>query len=81
MKNYNYSIWLEYMLWSSFFATLAAIDVNIEGFQAIKNAGHEILLAAYKEFEGDVYRKACLNKKWHSFFRNATFVINIFIID
>ena len=36
------------------------IDANIEGYRAIKNAGHEILPAADKEFEGAAYRKTCL---------------------
>ncbi len=36
------------------------IDANIEAYRAIKNAGHEILPAADKEFEGDAYRKTCL---------------------
>ncbi len=35
-------------------------DANIEGYRAIKNAGHKILPAADKEFEGDAYRKTCL---------------------
>ena len=36
------------------------IDANIEGYRAIKNAGHEILPKADAEFEGAVYRKTCL---------------------
>ncbi|HBJ18930.1 MAG TPA: ketopantoate reductase family protein [Clostridiales bacterium] len=36
------------------------IDANIEGYRAIKNAGHEILPEEDKEFEGDAYRKTCL---------------------
>ena len=36
------------------------IDANIEGYRAIKNAGHEILPASDREFEGDAYRKTCL---------------------
>ena len=31
------------------------IDANIEGYQAIQNAGHEILPDADKEFEGAEY--------------------------
>ena len=33
------------------------IDANIEGYRAIRNAGHEILPDADKEFEGAAYRK------------------------
>ena len=36
------------------------IDANIEGYRAIKNAGHEILPKADTEFEGEAYRKTCL---------------------
>ncbi len=36
------------------------IDSNIEGYRAIKNAGHEILPDADKDFEGAAYRKTCL---------------------
>lgn len=36
------------------------IDANIEGYRAIKNAGHEILPKADKDFECDAYRKTCL---------------------
>ena len=36
------------------------IDAGIEGYRAIKNAGHEILPKNDKEFEGEAYRKACL---------------------
>lgn len=36
------------------------IDANIEGYRAIKNAGHEILPSDDKEFEGLKYRKTCL---------------------
>ena len=36
------------------------IDVNIEGYRAIKNAGHEILPKDNVEFEGAAYRKTCL---------------------
>lgn len=36
------------------------IDANIEGYRAIKNAGHEILPKEDAEFEGAAYRKTCL---------------------
>ena len=36
------------------------IDANIEGYRAIRNAGHEILPIADKDFEGAAYRKTCL---------------------
>ena len=36
------------------------IDANIEGYRAIRNAGHEILPKADKAFEGEAYRKTCL---------------------
>ena len=36
------------------------IDANIEGYRAIRNAGHEILPKADKDFEGEAYRKTCL---------------------
>ena len=36
------------------------IDANIEGYRAIKNAGHEILPKNDTEFEDPAYRKACL---------------------
>lgn len=36
------------------------IDANIEGYRAIKNAGHEILPKDDAEFEGAAYRKTCL---------------------
>ena len=36
------------------------IDANIEGYRAIRNAGHEILPDDDKEFEGAAYRKTCL---------------------
>ena len=36
------------------------IDANIEGYRAIRNAGHEILPEADKEFEKAAYRKTCL---------------------
>ena len=35
------------------------IDANIEGYRAIRSAGHEILPDADKEFEGAAYRKTC----------------------
>ena len=35
------------------------IDANIEGYRAIRNAGHKILPDADKEFEGAAYRKTC----------------------
>lgn len=35
------------------------IDANIEGYRAIRNAGHEILPDADKEFEGAACRKTC----------------------
>lgn len=35
------------------------IDANIEGYRAIKNAGHEILPDSDKDFESDAYRKTC----------------------
>ena len=37
------------------------IDANIEGYRAIKNAGHEILPEGDKDFESEKYRKTCLN--------------------
>ena len=36
------------------------IDANIEGYRAIRNAGHEILPQADKDFESAAYRKTCL---------------------
>ena len=36
------------------------IDANIEGYRAIKNAGHEILPKGDTDFEGAAYRKTCL---------------------
>ena len=36
------------------------IDANIEGYRAIKNAGHRILPKEDAEFEGAAYRKTCL---------------------
>lgn len=35
------------------------IDANIEGYHAIKNAGHKILPKEDNEFEGSAYRKTC----------------------
>ena len=36
------------------------IDANIEGYRAIRNAGHEILPKADADFESAAYRKTCL---------------------
>ncbi len=36
------------------------IDANIEGYRAIRDAGHEILPKGDKDFEGAAYRKTCL---------------------
>lgn len=36
------------------------IDANIEGYRALRNAGHEILPKDDSEFEGPAYRKTCL---------------------
>ena len=36
------------------------IDANIEGYCAIRSAGHEILPKADADFEGAAYRKTCL---------------------
>jgi len=36
------------------------IDANIEGYRAIRNAGHKILPESDREFEGAAYRKTCL---------------------
>ena len=36
------------------------IDANIEGYRAIRNAGHDILPKADAEFESEKYRKTCL---------------------
>ncbi len=36
------------------------IDANIEGYRAIKNAGHEILPKDDKDFESEAYRKTCM---------------------
>ena len=36
------------------------IDANIEGYRAIKNAGHKILPKADADFESKKYRKTCL---------------------
>ena len=35
------------------------IDANIEGYRAIRNAGHEILPKEDSDFEGAAYRKTC----------------------
>lgn len=36
------------------------IDANIEGYHAIRNAGHEILPKEDQNFEGAAYRRTCL---------------------
>ena len=36
------------------------IDANIEGYRAIRDAGHAILPASDADFEGVAYRKTCL---------------------
>ena len=36
------------------------IDANIEGYRAIRNAGHTILPKADEDFESEKYRKTCL---------------------
>lgn len=36
------------------------IDANVEGYRAIRNAGHEILPKADQDFESEAYRKTCL---------------------
>ncbi len=36
------------------------IDANIEGYRAIRNAGHEILPKSDTAFESEAYRKLCL---------------------
>ena len=36
------------------------IDANIEGYRAIRSAGHAILPKEDAEFEGDAYRRTCL---------------------
>lgn len=36
------------------------IDANVEGYRAIKNAGHEILPDDDKDFDRAAYRKTCL---------------------
>lgn len=36
------------------------IDANLEGYRAIRNAGHKILPKSDAEFEGAAYRKTCL---------------------
>lgn len=54
------------------------IDAIIEGYRAIKDAGHEILSKEDKEFEGPAFRKTCLR-----FFRLicATFLGQICVSD
>lgn len=37
------------------------IDANIEGYRAIRNAGHAILPKADADFESEEYRKTCLH--------------------
>ena len=37
------------------------IDANIEGYRAIKNAGHAILPKADADFESEKYRRTCLH--------------------
>ena len=36
------------------------IDANIEGYRAIRNAGHAILPASDADFESAAYRRTCL---------------------
>ena len=36
------------------------LDANIEGYRAIRNAGHAILQKEDREFEGDVYHKTVM---------------------
>ena len=36
------------------------IEANIEGYRAIRNAGHEILPKSDQNFESEAYRKTCL---------------------
>ena len=36
------------------------IDANIEGYRAIRNAGHAILPKADENFESEAYRRTCL---------------------
>ena len=36
------------------------LEANIEGYRAIRNAGHEILPKGDQEFEGAAYRKTCM---------------------
>ena len=36
------------------------LDANIEGYRAIRNAGHAILPKDDTDFEGEAYRKTCL---------------------
>lgn len=54
------------------------IDATIEGYRAIKNAGHEILPKEDEEFEGPAFRKTCLR-----FFKLicATFLGQICVSD
>lgn len=37
------------------------VDANIEGYRALKNSGHTILPKEDAEFEGEKYRKTCVN--------------------
>lgn len=41
------------------------IDANIEGYRAIRNAGHEILPRSDKDFESKAYRKLCMRFQAH----------------
>lgn len=54
------------------------IDATIEGYRAIKNAGHEILPKEDEKFEGPAFRKTCLR-----FFKLicATFLGQICVSD
>ena len=36
------------------------LEANIEGYRAIRNAGHEILPKGDQEFEGAAYRRTCM---------------------
>ena len=36
------------------------LDANIEGYRAIRDAGHEILPKGDQDFEGEAYRRTCL---------------------
>ena len=40
--------------------TIQEGDANIEGYRAIRNAGHDILPKADVDFESEKYRKTCL---------------------